>query len=61
MAIIDFSHPNLIGKEWNVRVVKTTQKGDLFPQNTRFENKDDAYAYYEQVRQLWRKQKQRGN
>ena len=59
MAIIDYSSPTLIGKEWNVRVVKTTPKSDLFPQNVRFEDKDDAYAYYEQVRQLWRKQKQR--
>ena len=58
MAIIDFSHPNLIGNEWSVRVLKTTPKGDLFPQNVRFEDKDDAYAYYEQVRQLWLKQKE---
>ena len=57
--IIDYSTPALNGKEWNVRVVKTTPKGDLFPQNVRFENKDDAYAYYEQVRQLWLKQKER--
>lgn len=57
MAIIDFSHPNLVGNEWSVRVLKTTPKGDLFPQNVRFEDKDDAYAYYEQVRQLWLKQK----
>ena len=57
--IIDFSHPNLIGKEWNVRVVKTTPKGDLYPQNTRFENKDDAFKYYEQVRLLWLKQQGR--
>ena len=56
--IIDFSHPNLIGTEWNVRIIKTTPKGDLYPQNVRFENKDDAYAYYEKVRQLWQKQKQ---
>ena len=59
MAIIDYSAPTLNGKEWNVRVIKTTPKGDLFPQNVRFEDKDDAYAYYEQVRQLWRKQNQR--
>ena len=56
--IIDYSHPNLIGIEWNVRVIKTTPKGDLYPQNVRFEDKDDAYAYYEKVRQLWLKQKQ---
>lgn len=57
--IIDFSHPNLVGTEWKVRVIKTTPNGNLLPQNVRFENKDDAYAYYEQVRQLWRKQNQR--
>ena len=60
MAIVDFSHPNLTGKEWTVRVIKTTPKGDLYPQNTRFEDKDDAFKYYEQVRLLWLKQKQRG-
>lgn len=42
-----------------MRVVKTTPKGDLFPPNVRFEDKDDAFKYYEQVRQLWRKQNQR--
>ncbi len=57
--IIDYSTPTLNGTEWRVRVVKTTPKGDLFPRNVRFEDKDDAYAYYEQVRQLWRKQNQR--
>lgn len=57
--IIDFSHPNLVGTEWKVRVIKTTPNGNLLPQNVRFENKDEAYAYYEQVRQLWRKQNQR--
>lgn len=55
--IIDFSHPNLISKEWNVRVVKTTPKGDLFPQNVRFEDKYDAFKYYEQVRKVWQKQR----
>ena len=57
--IIDYSKPTLNGKEWSVRVVKTAPCGDLFPQNVRFEDKDDAYAYYEQVRQLWRNQNQR--
>ena len=59
MAIIDYSAPTLNGTEWKVRVIKSTPKGNLLPQNVRFENKDDAYAYYEQVRQLWRKQNQR--
>ena len=59
--IIDFSHPNLVGTEWKVRVIKTTPNGNLLPQNVRFENKDDAFKYYEQVRKLWQNQKQRGN
>lgn len=55
--IIDFSTPNLIGQEWHVRVVKTAPCGDLFPQNVRFEDKDDAFKYYERIRQLWQKQR----
>ena len=54
--IIDFSHPNLVGTEWKVRVIKTTPNGNLLPQNVRFENKDDAYKYYEMIHQLWLKQ-----
>ena len=57
--IIDFSHPNLIGREWNVRVVKTTPKGNLFPQNIRFEDKDDAFRFHEHIRQIWLNQRQR--
>ena len=56
--IIDFSHPNLVGTEWKVRVIKSTPKGNLLPQNVRFENKDDAYAYYEMIRLLWQQQQQ---
>ena len=33
MAIIDFSHPNLVGTEWKVRVIKETPQGKLLPQN----------------------------
>ena len=57
--ILDYSSPTLNGKEWSVRVIKTTPKGDLYPQNVRFEDKDDAYAYYEQVKLLWRNQQGR--
>lgn len=56
MAIIDFSHPNLVGTEWKVRVIKETPQGKLLPQTVRFENKDDAFKYYEQIRQLWQRQ-----
>lgn len=58
--IIDFSHPNLVGTEWKVRVIKETPQGKLLPQNVRFENKDDAFAYYQHIQQMWRNQKQKG-
>lgn len=54
--IIDFSHPNLIGKEWQVRVIKETPQGKLLPQNVRFEDKDDAFKYYEMIHLLWQQQ-----
>lgn len=59
MAIIDYSAPTLNGTEWKVRVIKETPQGKLLPQNVRFENKDDAYAYYEMIHQLWLKQQGR--
>ena len=59
MAIIDYSAPTLNGTVWKVRVIKTTPKGNLLPQNVRFENKDDAYKYYEMIHQLWLKQQGR--
>lgn len=54
--IIDYSAPTLNGTEWKVRVIKETPQGKLLPQNVRFENKEDAFAYYKQVQQIWRKQ-----
>lgn len=54
--IIDFSFPNLHKNEWVVKIVKTAPKGDIKPQVVRFENKEDAFNYYEQIRQLWQKQ-----
>lgn len=57
--ILDYSSPTLNGTEWKVRVIKTTLKGKMIPQNVRFENKDDAYKYYEMIHQLWLKQQGR--
>ena len=57
MAIIDFSFPTLHKNEWIVRVIKTASNDNLQPQTVRFENKDDAFKYYEQIRQLWQKQR----
>ena len=56
MAIIDFSFPTLHKNEWIVRIIKTAPKDNLHPQTMRFENKDDAFKYYEQIRQLWQRQ-----
>lgn len=60
MAIIDFSYPNLEGNEWSVRVLKELKDKRLFPSKVRFQNKEDAFKYYEHVRQMWQAQKQRG-
>ena len=58
--IIDFNFPNLTSQGWVVNVSKTTKNDKLFVQKMKFENKDDAFAYYEHVKQMWRNQKQRG-
>lgn len=57
--IIDFSYPNLEGNEWAVRVLKELKDKRLFPSKVRFQNKDDAYAYYEMIHQLWLKQQRK--
>lgn len=57
MAIIDFSFPTLHKNEWIVRVIKTVPNDNLYPLVVRFENKEDAFKYYEQIRQLWQKQR----
>ena len=59
--ILDFSFPTLHKNEWVVRLIKTAPKDGIMPQTVRFENKDDAFKYYEQVRKVWQNQKQRVN
>lgn len=54
--IIDFNFPNLTPKGWRVDVHKAQKDGRIFIQTTNFENKEDAFAYYKQVQQIWRKQ-----
>ena len=58
--IIDFSFPNLENNEWCVRVLKEMKDKRLYPQKTRFENKEDAFKFYEHIRQIWQNQKQKG-
>ena len=61
MAIIDFQFPTLTAKGWAVDVHKALKDGRIFVQQMKFEDKDDAFKYYEHVRKLWQRQKQREN
>lgn len=61
MMIIDFQFPTLTAKGWEVDVHKALKGGRIFIQQMKFENKDDAFKYYEHVRKLWQNQRQRGN
>lgn len=57
--IVDFNYPNLAADGWKVKVVKTTNTGKLYVQTMRFEDKDDAFEYYEHMKLLWRYQQTR--
>ena len=57
--VIDFTYPTITGNNWTVRVVKTTPKEKLFSQDKSFNSKDDAFKYYEHIRQMWQCQHQR--
>ncbi len=57
--IIDFNFPNLTPKGWSVDVHKALKDGRVFVQQMKFENKDDAFKYYEHVRKLWQAQRSR--
>ena len=57
--IIDYSAPTITGNNWTVRVVKTTPKEKLLSQDKSFNSKDDAFKYYEHIRQMWLNQKGR--
>lgn len=60
--IIDFSFPTLHKNEWVVKVVRGKADGGIFPDVRRFEDKDDAFEYYEQIRKEWQgSQVQRDN
>ena len=55
--IIDFQFPTLTAKGWAVDVHKVLKDGRIFVQQMKFENKDDEFEYYEQVRKIWQKSK----
>lgn len=59
MAILDFNFPNLMTDGWSVDVHKALKDGRIFVQKMKFENKDDAFKYYEHIRKMWQNQKQR--
>ena len=54
--IIDFNFPNLTAQGWSVDVHKALKDGRIFIQKMKFENKDDAFAYYEHIKQMWKHQ-----
>lgn len=57
MAIIDFQYPTLTPKGWRVEVTKVLKNERFYIQPMVFEDKDDAFEYYEQVRKIWQKGK----
>lgn len=59
MAVIDFNYPTLTAEGWRVKVHKTTLRGKTYIQSMLFEDKDDAFKYYEHVRKVWQNQHQR--
>ena len=60
MAVIDFCMPTLTAEGWRVKVHKTTLRGKTYIQSMVFEDKDDAFRFHEHIRQIWLKQRQRG-
>ena len=57
--IIDIPFPTLTPKGWRVEVAKITKDDRFYIQPMVFEDKDDAFEYYEQVKEAWRKQQGR--
>lgn len=57
--IIDFNFPTLTANGWSVDVHKISKDGRSYIQKMKFEDKDDAFKYYEQVRLIWQKQRSR--
>lgn len=56
MAIIDFQYPTLTQQGWAVSVYKKDKLGQAFSNKITFESKDDAFAYYNTIREMWKQQ-----
>lgn len=56
MAIIDFQYPTLTTQGWAVSVYKKDKQGQAFSNKITFESKDDAFAYYNTIREIWKQQ-----
>ena len=54
--IIDFNYPNLTSEGWRVNVIKEIKAGKMFTDRKVFEDKDDAFEYYEHVKLMWKAQ-----
>jgi hypothetical protein len=57
--ILDFNYPTLTAKGWCVKVHKTTKDNKLYVQKMTFEDKNDAFAFYNQTLATWRKSRSR--
>lgn len=55
MAIIDFTYPNLVGQKWTVIVTKIKNDTSYIIKDM-FDIKEDAFAYYEKIRNIWRQE-----
>lgn len=55
MAIIDFTYPNLVGQKWTVIVTKIKNDTSYIIRGM-FDIKEDAFAYYEKIRNYWRQE-----
>lgn len=51
--IIDFNFPTRTDKDWQITIHKTTKAGRLWLQKIRFENKEDAFEWYEKIQQIY--------
>lgn len=55
--IIDFTYPTIVGKNWQIHVTRTTKSGNLVSTDVKFENKKDAFDYYQHISKLWQYEK----
>lgn len=56
--IIDFNFPTLTPQGWNVAVHKSSGD-DIRVEENKFKSKDEAFKFYDQIRQQWQNQRSR--